>query len=249
MTSEFVRWVAAGLVILIELVLLFNLFMNKDSKLQRLIKDTSTQEKIRDASYSYSRSQLMWWTFIVISCFVVDMAITGAANGIMNNTALTLIGISAGTTVAGRVIDNSQGNDASVSMHQDHPSEGFWMDILSDQNGVSIHRFQAVLFNIAFGFVFIAQLIQKMQEYCQDHAAIHKLATITTEQVAKIAQIIQLPTFDSTTLGLIGISSATYVTLKFNENLSKKPTPTPPPPPAPAPAPDPAPAPAPDPNA
>lgn len=204
MTSEIVRWAAAGIVILIELVLLFNLFMNKNSKLQRLIKDSSNQEATKDASYSYSRSQLMWWTFIVITCFAVDVAVTGGANGIMNSTALTLIGISAGTTVAGRVIDNSQGNDASVAMHQDDASEGFWMDILSDQNGVSIHRFQAVLFNIAFGFAFISQFINSIS------------GTIV------IGTAIELPTFDSTTLGLIGISSATYVTLKFNENLGNK---------------------------
>jgi hypothetical protein len=181
-------------------VLLFNLFMNKSSKLQMLIKDISAQEEIRKASYSYSRTQLMWWTFIVITCCVVDIALTGEANGIMNTTSLTLIGISAGTTVAGRVIDNSQSNDNSVSMHQDHPSEGFWMDILSDQNGVSIHRFQALLFNIAFGFAFISQFI-------------------TSIPADPFGVALALPTFDSTTLGLIGISSATYVTLKFNENL------------------------------
>lgn len=204
MTSEIVRWISAGIVILMELVLLFNLFMNKGSKLQRLIKDISAQEEIKDASYSWSRTQLMWWTFIIITCFVIDIALTGAVDGIMNNTCLTLLGISAGTTVAGRVIDNSQGNDASVALHQDHPSEGFWMDILSDQNGVSIHRFQAVLFNIAFGFAFISQFIN----------------SIPATNV--LGSVIQLPAFDSATLGLIGISSATYVTLKFNENLGSK---------------------------
>lgn len=222
MTSEIIRWVSAGIVILMELVLLFNLFMNKDSKLQMLIKDISAQEKIKNASYSYSRTQLMWWTFIVITCFVVDIALTGAADGIMNTTSLTLIGISAGTTVAGRVIDNSQSNDNSINMHQHHPSEGFWMDILSDQNGVSIHRFQAVLFNIAFGFAFISQFI-------------------TSIPVDALGAAIALPEFDSTTLGLIGISSATYVTLKFNENLGNSKTPTPVPTPAPNPTPAPTP--------
>lgn len=240
MTSEIVRWAGAGIVILMELILLSNLLMNKDSPLQRLIKNVSAQEKIRDASYSYSRTQLMWWTFIVITCALVDYGITGTLNGIMSSTALTLIGIGAGTSVAGRVIDNSQSNDASLTLHQHNASKGFWMDILSDQDGVSIHRFQSVLFNIGFGFAFITQFIGKMQEFVCT-------TCMTGKTTAQIAKIIELPTFDSTTLGLIGISSGTYVALKFNENLSKKPAPAPAP--DPAPQPDPAPDPAPDPNA
>lgn len=234
MTNEIIRWVAAGIIILIELVLLFTLLGNKDSPYQVLIKDQSTQESIRDSSYSYSRSQLLWWTLIIMTCFAVDFALTGAANGIMNNTALTLLGISAGTTVAGRVIDNSQSNDASITPHQNEKSEGFWMDILSDQNGVSIHRFQSVLFNIGFGVAFISHFIDNIP------------TTIT------FGTAIPFANFDSTTLGLIGLSSATYATLKFNENLSKKSTPAPAPAPAPtpvpAPEPTPAPTPAPDPN-
>lgn len=203
MNNEIIRWIAAGIVILLELTLLFNLFTNKNSKLQVLIKDVSTQESIRDASYSYSRSQLLWWTMIIITCFILDFALTGVAEGVMNNTTLVLLGISVGTTVAGRVIDNSQGNDPSVDMHQNTKSEGFWMDILSDQNGVSIHRFQSVLFNIAFGMAFISQFVDSMP--------------------GEVGTAIQLAEFDSTTLGLIGLSSAAYATLKFNENLGGKP--------------------------
>lgn len=220
MTSEIeqtIRWIAAGIIILIELIVIFNLFTNKSSKLQILIKDMSPQEEIKAMSYSYSRSQLFWWTIIIITCFAIDMAMTGASNGIMNSTALTLLGISAGTTIAGRVIDNSQSNDPSIAMHQDSKSQGFWMDILSDQNGVSIHRFQAVLFNIGFGIVFISQFISNIP----DHII--------------IGEAIPFAVFDNTTLGLIGLSAGTYATLKFNENLSPAratPTSTVTPPPA-----------------
>jgi hypothetical protein len=200
--EQIIRWIAAGIIILIEVIVLFNLFTNKSSKLQVLIKDMSAQEEIKDMSYSYSRSQLFWWTIIVLTCFAIDMAMTGASNGIMNSTALTLLGISAGTTVAGRVIDNSQSSDPSVEMHQDSKSQGFWMDILSDQNGVSIHRFQAVLFNIGFGVAFISQFISNIPDH------------ITLGVAVPFAD------FDNTTLGLIGLSAGTYATLKFNENLS-----------------------------
>ena len=208
MTAEVIRWATAGIIILIELILLFHLVTQKDSKLQYLIKDVSAQEKIRDASYSYARSQLLWWTLIVITCFVVDFALTSTTTNIMNNTALVLLGISAGTTVAGRVIDNSQSNASNISQHQDEPSEGFWMDILSDQNGVSIHRFQAVLFNIAFGLAFVVQFIGLIPD------------------PIVIGTAVAFPEFDSTTLGLIGLSSGTYATLKFSENLGSQNTTT-----------------------
>jgi hypothetical protein len=197
-----IRWVAAGIIILIELIVLFSLFTNKGSKLQMLVKDMSAQEEIRDMSFSYSRSQLLWWTFIVITCFAVDMAMTGASNGIMNSTALSLIGISAGTTLAGRVIDNTQNNDPAIKLHQHTSSEGFWMDILSDQNGISIHRFQAVLFNLGFGVAFISQFMSNIPQPIQ------------------LGIAIPFADFDNTTLGLIGLSAGTYATLKFNENLS-----------------------------
>ena len=79
------------------------------------------------------------------------------------------------------------------------------MDILSDQNGVSIHRFQALLFNISIGIAFIVQFIGSMK-------------------AATAGQTIPLPELDQATLGLLGISSGTYA-LKFNENLGSKPKP------------------------
>jgi len=206
--AEYLGWATASIVILIELILIFKLITNKHSKLQYLIKDMSDQEGVSLTPYSYSRSQLIWWTVIVITCFSIQFAVTGEIAGVMNKTALILIGISAGTTLAGRVIDNShQTNPTITSVHQDEPSEGFWMDILSDQNGVSIHRFQAVIFNIVFGFAFVVQFIDSLTG-------------------AKMGTAIQLPIFGETALGLIGISSGTYTALKFNENLSKSTPPT-----------------------
>ncbi len=202
-TIQYLGWSVTAIVIIIELVLIANLITNKNSKLQFLIKDNSAQEALNKKPYSYSRSQLIWWTIIVITCFSVQFAYTGEIDGVMNKTALILIGISAGTTLAGRVIDNSQQtNPNTATTHQDDPSEGFWMDILSDQNGVSIHRFQAVIFNLVFGFAFVAQFVESLSG-------------------AKIGTAIPLPEFGETALGLIGLSSGAYTALKFNENLGK----------------------------
>ncbi len=202
MSSSTLGWIAAGIVILIEIIFIFDVAFNKKSKLRPIIKDSSSQEDVNKKPYSFSRTQLLWWTVIVITCFVINMAITGNIDGIIVGSSLVLLGISAGTTLAGRVIDNSQ-SDASDQTHQDEPSEGFWMDILSDQNGVSIHRFQALLFNISIGIAFIVQFIASMKS-------------------ATTGQVIPLPELDQASLGLLGISSGTYAALKFNENLSSK---------------------------
>lgn len=201
MSTSMLGWVAAFVVILIEIFFLFDIAFNKKSKLRPLIKDQSSQEDVNKKPYSFSRTQLLWWTVIIITCFVTNMAITGNIDGIIVESSLVLLGISAGTTIAGRVIDNTQ-SGASERTHQDEPSEGFWIDILSDQNGVSIHRFQALLFNISIGIVFIVQFI-------------------TSVKGAGSGQVVPLPELDQATLGLIGISSGTYAALKFNENISK----------------------------
>lgn len=68
-------------------------------------------------------------------------------------------------------------------------SEGFWQDIVSDANGVSFHRFQMVAWTILLSLVFVLDVYKRLA----------------------------MPTFDATLLGLMGISSATYLGLKTTE--------------------------------
>ncbi len=68
-------------------------------------------------------------------------------------------------------------------------SRGILNDLLQDGDGVSFHRFQMVVWTIVLGLVFIN--------------AVHRdLAT---------------PEFDATLLGLMGLSSGTYIGFKFSE--------------------------------
>ena len=68
-------------------------------------------------------------------------------------------------------------------------SQGFWTDILSDDTGVTIHRFQNVAWTLVLGIIFIAT----------------------------VSKTLTMPNFDNTLLALMGISSATYVALKPTE--------------------------------
>jgi hypothetical protein len=68
-------------------------------------------------------------------------------------------------------------------------TEGFFKDILSDGEGYSFHRFQIVMWSIALGGVF----------------------------VSKVYNNLTMPEFSATLLGLMGMSSGTYIALKVPE--------------------------------
>jgi len=73
-------------------------------------------------------------------------------------------------------------------------SQGFLKDILSDENGISLHRFQI----FAWTFVMVAVFIRQVTAY------------------------LIMPEFDSSLLILMGISSGTYLGFKVTEKPATK---------------------------
>jgi hypothetical protein len=71
-------------------------------------------------------------------------------------------------------------------------SQGFLTDIMSDENGVSIHRFQMVVWTVVLTLIFVCEVYKTLS----------------------------MPEFNNTLLTLMGISSGTYVTLKIPEKKS-----------------------------
>jgi len=67
------------------------------------------------------------------------------------------------------------------------PSQGFLTDLLTDGTGPSFHRYQMVLFTIILAVIF----------------------------VVKVATNLVMPEFDTTLLGLMGISNGTYLGFKL----------------------------------
>lgn len=131
----------------------------------------------------------MWWTIIVISIFSSYYGLHEVALK-LNETCLILLGISLGTMTGAKIIDNTDISN-NVTRHQDqNETMGFLVDILSDENGISVHRFQALVFNFIFGVIFINEFMSKDQ----------------------------IVNFDGNSFALMGISSAAYVGLKLNEN-------------------------------
>src|SRR5438128_493588 len=71
-------------------------------------------------------------------------------------------------------------------------SEGFLRDVLSDPTGISIHRFQMFAWTLILGVIFIGSVYKNLE----------------------------MPQFSATLLGLMGVSSGTYLGFKVPEKAS-----------------------------
>jgi hypothetical protein len=190
--------------------------------------------------YNLGRVQMAFWFYLVITAFLYVWLVTGEYNTI-TNSVLALIGISAGTGVAAvlldkqkvqevatqratletqqtalmaRISDLTGANPAPGSQldqelqqkknsltevqaqlaHCPAPpppaiSHGFFKDILSSGDGVGFHRFQMAVWTLVFGIIFVRSVYRELA----------------------------MPNFDTSLLGLMGLSSGTYIGFKFPE--------------------------------
>jgi hypothetical protein len=149
----------------------------------------------RNYPFSLSKVQFGLWTVIIASSYIYLSLFKGdCAAGPINKTALVLMGIFAGTAVATTIMDKREIND-NRTRHQNSPSQGFFIDILSDDNGISLHRFQN------FVWTLIAMTIY-----------LYKVSLIRTGCV--------LPELSDTLLALTGISNVTFLLLRSKENAT-----------------------------
>lgn len=134
------------------------------------------------APYSLSRFQLAFWSLLVISAYIFIWLITEELDTI-TGSVLTLLGIGSATALGATVID--QGKPASSTATPAAPvaSRGFLNDILSDDQGISIYRFQLFAWTLVLGVIFCASVYNGLA----------------------------MPQFSTTLLGLMGISSGTYL--------------------------------------
>jgi|GEM_PF-1021161 hypothetical protein len=148
-----------------------------------------------DPPYSLARTQLVIWITIIGSVYTFAVLWDGRDPLVINNTALILMGISAGTFAVGAIVDTTE-IQQGIPRIQDQPStNNFLRDILSDSKGVSVHRFQNLVWTIIAIVIYFYRY--------------NNPPSGTTDV---------LPVLDSTLLALTGISSATYLTMKTREN-------------------------------
>jgi len=127
---------------------------------------------------------------IYLVVFAVLFVIASGQLPILDSSTLILLGIGSVTTAVARLMDisDTQNYNAAIAaatgtnattgttapvvvtsntavgtpaaLSKDMPSQGFLLDILSDKTGVSIHRLQAVMFNLVFGVWFMFQSVK-----------------------------------------------------------------------------------------
>jgi hypothetical protein len=158
--------------------------------------------------YSLSRFQMGFWFFLVINGYLFMYMITGELDTI-TDSVLALMGIGAGTALGAALIDAQPAGTATMTTETGNqnatstvtavvpmpaappkPSEGFLRDILSDSgDGISIHRFQMFAWTLILGIIFVGSVYRELG----------------------------MPEFNATLLGLMGVSSGTYLGFKLPE--------------------------------
>ncbi len=226
--------------ILLILILLAFIKLAFDSN---LVRDGGKEPSTEGAKkpYSISRVQMSIWFFLIIGAYPFIYLITGEL-GSISASLLGLMGISASTALGSAVIDGSKKNSNANKRHQlsaemktlsdrigvlasdpnittdatlaaeltskktrlvevermlaeipdltvARASKGFWRDIVSDAGGVSFHRFQIFAWTLVLAAIFIFEVVTSLK----------------------------MPEFSETLLGLMGVSSGTYIGFKFPE--------------------------------
>ena len=207
------------------------------ARMSDILRDAPSPDGGPRTSYSLARCQMAFWFFIIVGAYNYIWMVTGDRDSITQG-ALILMGISAATGLGATVVDSSKrdqrqslGNErdaltarlaglaaglgvvpppanltdlqseqqqkqarlaavqTALSNLPSPPgaSTNFVLDILRDETGVSIHRFQMAAWTIVLGFVFIVAVTRSLA----------------------------MPDFNATLLGLMGISSGTYVGFKI----------------------------------
>lgn len=110
-------------------------------------------DNYRTIPFSLAKVQLGFWTFLIISAYLLCYMVTGELPD-LPASLLGLLGISLGSNVLSRSITAGQLNSAGP-LTVNTASVGFWRDILAEQSRFSLPRIQFFLFNLLVGFYFV----------------------------------------------------------------------------------------------
>ena len=210
MDSQSISYIFFGIFIGLWVVILIL------DKKYSLLRDNSNQ---LPKPFSWSRVQLAWWTVIVLTVFITIIFKTGGIIPTFNNSTLYLLGISSVTTVSGTLTDISdQSNPGLTNLAQNMKGTSLLYDILSDKNGMNIHRFQTFLFNLIFGVLFTYTAYQQLllTPACKSGASSAEIKA-WVDCITNYANQ-EMPVVTTNNLILMGASSGLYAALKTTEN-------------------------------
>jgi hypothetical protein len=168
--------------------------------LNRVWGNIVPDEQAQTRAYSLARTQMLVWTLIVAMSMVWIWQVTNN-NDVLTPSVLILLGISVGTALSATTVERNKETAAAVTLEK-NPADaeaaatlttprtyGFWTDLISDRNGPVIARVQMVVFTLILMGMFV-----------------HEMVTTLV-----------MPELSGTLLGLMGITSAAYVSFKIPE--------------------------------
>jgi hypothetical protein len=197
-----------------------------------VIRSTTATPALGKAKpFSLARFQMAFWFFLVVAAYIFVWLIADELNTI-TDSILGLIGIGAGTALGASLIDSKSADKLdAVAIQTDidslqtqvaaapdeatkaalvlqladkqqlfktaqaaaieaaQPSRGFFSDVLAGPDGISFHRFQMFVWTVVLGVIFLGSVYKDLA----------------------------MPEFSATLLGLMGLSSGTYLGFKVPE--------------------------------
>ncbi|MEA1652043.1 hypothetical protein UAJ10_23890 [Nitrospirillum sp. BR 11164] len=166
-------------------------------------------------AFSLAQSQMAWWFVIVLAGYLYLFLVTGELDT-LTGQALCLMGLGTGTAMGAAMVEQNKTNPILVAYQgvltqiadpatppADLPtltatrdtlarqlaSRDFVHDILTDANGISLHRFQTAVWTVVIGVLFLIETV------------VHR----------------KMPDLDPYSLGVLGISAGTYLGFKIPE--------------------------------
>ncbi|MEC4591688.1 hypothetical protein VPG91_11880 [Nitrospirillum amazonense] len=176
---------------------------------------TSATGKPLRRAFSLAQSQMAWWFVIVLAAYLYLFLVTGELDT-LTGQALCLMGLGTGTAMGAAMVEQNKTNPILAAYQAvlaqmadpatppaDLPtltatrdtlarqlaSRDYVHDILTDANGISLHRFQTAVWTVVIGVLFLIETVVH-----------HKM-----------------PDLDPYSLGVLGISAGTYLGFKIPE--------------------------------
>jgi hypothetical protein len=198
-----------GATLLVVVAIIFGVTFLKLGK-----RDARLRSYGPDSPYSLALVQMAVWYCVVTLAYTYLYTINGIPPT-LNNSIMILIGISSATALGARIVDSSnvtkkesEGAEKSTDKGlysavkegglaekmEKLTSKGFLSDILSDEYGFALSRYQIVIWTLVMLYIFVKDVLSL--------GVLHD--------------------FSDGELFLMGISSGSYVGYKLQENPSKK---------------------------
>lgn len=134
-----------GIVAVLAVIALF-LWLGASTSLLRDV-GTKTDVPAAQRTFSLARTQMAWWTLIVVASYVFEWIATGT-QPVVTSQALILMGMYSALGVTSRGVDLTR-----QTVFPPTTPHFFW-DLVSDESGVALHRLQMLVFTVLVGVNF-----------------------------------------------------------------------------------------------